>query len=113
MAVSITSNRTRRVLALVVGGALALAATACSPDPTSSGFAFRFLNDTGTTVKVTYCDNARCTKSDWTETVAAGQRLPANTSAEGFDESYKFVRVDNGAIVGCKTLNFKHKQQDL
>lgn len=113
---STTSERRRRA-ACVVGAAvtivLAFASSACSPDPTSPGFRFHFLNYTGAAVKVTYCDNARCSTADWTEVVAAGQRLPANTSAEGFDEWYRFVRADNSEVVGCRTLNFKHNETNL
>jgi hypothetical protein len=87
--------------------------TSCNPDPTSSGFTFQFLNDTPGAVTVRYCDDSHCHKADWTEVVAAGKTLKANTSAEGFDEWYQFLSRGSGAVIGCKTLKFKHKKLNL
>lgn len=94
-------------------GAVALMASACSPDPTSGGFTFQIVNDTANPVSVSYCDDARCSKVDWKETVMPRQSLSTNTKAEGFDEWYQFRVASTGALLGCKTVNFSKTQNDL
>lgn len=108
------SNRRRRYL--LVGAAiiaLSLAGAVCNPDPTSGGFALNFLNDTPGAVIITYCSNSRCSQTDFAERVQPKRKLPVNTSAQGFDEWYKFVVADTGKVIGCKTLNFHKRERNV
>lgn len=110
-AVTLTSRPgLRMVWAGLSCSAAIIMLSACDPDLTSKGFTFQIVNDTASPVIVTYCDNARCSKADWTETVPAGKALPANSAAEGFDEWYQFRVATTGALLGCRTLNFSKVQ---
>jgi hypothetical protein len=99
-----------RSLRTYVAFVVVLALGACNPDPTSGGFSFAIENDTNGTVIVGYCDNASCSKRNWTETVEPGKTLPVSTAAEGFDEWHRFVDSRTHVVIGCKTLNFHNKR---
>lgn len=97
-------------LAPVISVVVTLGLVGCQiNDSTENELPMTFRNSLTVPVTVRYCDNAACTSSSWTDTIAPGHSSSDSIAADGSVTTFGISSADGR---GCVTLRLTRQRAE-
>jgi hypothetical protein len=105
----VTRRAAAAIGALVVVAVLAGCASIDTIDVTTQGFPVTFINDTPSKVRLAFCSDDACVRSDHPDRIEPGSSTWKNLSDAGVLTRFVIKDDSTGSILGCLPLEFRRK----